>query len=273
MICARFPAFPSKPLTPGEHFILKNKVTFDVILQNLHQHVFALNQYFDEAGIAEVLSIPKSYFDMNRVRRFEDRRGRYINISGGHRETAYQPERFQRTIFLFGGCTVFGVGSDDSRTVASYLQMRCNKDLPEAGIIVQNYGYFLAGVEATVEENAKILGSLPVRPGDIVIYPISPVSDNGDFRCINLSKTAEQPRDYEVFFDNGHLTPDGNRLTAEGLFKGLMDMGALSSSSASPVIQPQSDQNNAVADSLPGSDLRSCHDFPGYLRLLKKYAQ
>lgn len=269
VICAQFPAFPSAPITPGENFIVENLITLPLIWKNLDQHIYALNQYFDEAGVTEVVRVPRSYIDLNGVRRLEETHGKYVNISGGHRETVCQPDRFQRTIFLFGGCMVFGIGSDDSHTVASHLQIKCNNDIPEAGIIVQNYGFFLSDEERNIEGNSKILNALPAKPGDIVIYWLQSSYSNGvEFPCINLSQAAEQPRDYEVFFDILHYTPDGNRLIAEGLFDGLMDLGLLPSS-------PQSvqEQNKVISHDLSGDDLRSTRDFAGYLRLLKKYAE
>lgn len=271
LVCARFPAFPADPVTPGERFIQEQNLSYHTILRNLRQHVFALNKYFDEAGIAEVLSVPKSYFDLNGVRRFEDAHGKHINISGGHRETAYQPETFQRTIFLVGGCAVFGIGTDDKRTAASYLQEQCNRYKPDAGLVVQNYGYYLAGDDIKGGELFKIMNNLPAKPGDIVVCVYS-IEYSEDFLCIDLSRAAEGPRSYEVFFDKGHFTPGGYRLIGEGLFKGLMDLELLSSPE-NPALQPELTQDNAVSDDLPGSDLRSMDDFAGYLKLLKRYAR
>lgn len=267
VICLRLPLFPTNPVTAGERFILKNKMYFPYCIT--HQDTLALNQYFDQAGVAEVLSTPKSYLDWNGVRRFEDRHGKHVNISGGHRETAYQPAQFQRTIFLLCNCHVFGVGSDDSRTIASYLQQQCNSDVPEARIIVQNYGFFLWGPEVNFEETTKILADLPVKSGDIVIYaPSISIPNSAEFPTINLTKAANRPRDYEVFFDLDHYTPDGYQLIAKELFKGLMDLGILQSSPKS--IQGQ---NTVISDDLTGNDLRNTHDLANYLRLLKAYAQ
>lgn len=271
LICTRFPAFPENPITPGERFIQERNLSYHVILRNLHQHIFTLNSYFDEAGIAEVLSVPKSYFDLNGVRHFEDIHSKHINISGGHRETGYQPEKFQRTIFLVGGCAVFGIGADDRRTVASYLQAQCSRHKPDAGLIVQNYGYFLAGDDIKGGEYFKILNNLPVKPGDIVICLLS-LEYSEDFLWIDLSRAAEETRTCEMFFDKAHYTPDGYRLIAEGLFKGLMELGVLLSAE-NPERRPRLNQSSSVLDNLPGSDLRSTCDFAGYLRLLRKYAQ
>lgn len=255
--CVRLPEFPSVPVSPGEKFIKQNSVTFDVILQNLNQHIFALNQYFDEEGVASVLAVPKSFLDLHGVRRFEDSYGKYVNISGGHRETAYQPDKSQRTLYLVGGCTVFGVGSDDSRTIASFLQLLCRKQPEGTGIVVQNYGYFLAGMETTGSEGAEILNRLPVKPGDIVLYAIPLSSVSGELPCIDLSKAAEKPHSFEIFFDMGHFTPDGNRLIAEGLLRGLSDLGFLHS------------ENRPACP--PVEELRHEHDFLRYLNLLKQF--
>lgn len=266
LICMRRPVLPvffDKPLTSWERFVIDNKIVYSTADPN----VLVLNKYFDKAGLAEVLSTPKSYLDWNGIRRFEDKHGKYVNISGGHRVTAYQPDKFQRTIFLLYNCHMFGIGVDDSRTIESWLQLKCNETIPDAGIIVQNYGFFL--YSSDMEENSKILTELPVKSGDIVIfdYQLSDLSSR-EFTTINLMQAACRPRDYEMFFDFDHYTPDGCRIIAEELFKGLMDLGLLHSS-------PKSTQRQSkpVPKDRPGSDLRSTCDFAGYLKLLRTYAQ
>lgn len=231
VVCWQPPAFPDKNLSADEQFLKEHDMTIDTIISNLGQPLSPLRYYFDAKGIVEVLSTPMSYHDINGVRRFEEIHGRYVNISGGHRVTAYQPDHFQRTIFLVGGCTTFGVGSDDDRTIASYLQNLYNKNMPDCGIIVQNYGFFLAELDTPGDDQSKILNTLPVKPGDIVLYPCNIGEHDERLQySIDLSKVAERPRSYEIFFDLGHYTPDGNKLIAEGLFQGLLDTDLLQSS-------------------------------------------
>lgn len=111
------------------------------------------------------------------------------------------------------------------------------------------------------EEHAKVWADLPVKSGDIVIYaPFQSVPNSAEFSTINLTLATRRPRDYEVYFDSDHFTPDGYRLIAEEIFKGLMDLGLLQ-------------KDHAVSGDCSGNDLRSTGILSEYLRLLKKYAQ
>lgn len=220
LICFQTPGFPQEQLTTNEEFIISNAIGRATIMNNLDKPVFALNLYYDADGINEVLSVPPSYHDVNGVRRFEDTHWKHVNTAGGHRITLYQPEHHKRTIFVLGGCRIFGVGSSDEHTIASFLQRLFNEQMPEQSIIVQNYGFYLAeiGDEQTGEEIA-ILESLPVKPGDIILSNFIHVPG---LPLINIPYDAARFRPYEVFFDTMHYTPDGNRLIAEKLFEELV---------------------------------------------------
>ncbi|MCM1055678.1 MAG: hypothetical protein NC394_09175 [Bacteroides sp.] len=89
------PQFPKNAITAGEKFIIDNNINYgrEIILGNLNKHIFALNNYFDEEGITEVLSVPNSYRGVNGIRRFEDTHGKYVNTVDGHRVTEYQPKQ------------------------------------------------------------------------------------------------------------------------------------------------------------------------------------
>ncbi len=124
---------------------------------------------------------------------------------------------------MIGGCGIFGVGASDKTTIESFLQKQFNERAPQYNVVVENYGHFLLNLNNTNEVVFGILNSLPVRSGDIVIwgYPTPQIP------CVDLTKAAYEPRDYEVFFDRWHYTPDGNRLIAEKLFEGLISQGIL----------------------------------------------
>lgn len=270
VVCWRPPVFPSKNLSADEQFIKEHNITRGIIINNLNQPLSTLRYYFDATGIAEVLSTPKSYHDVNGVRRFEETHGRYVNTIGGHRVTAYQPDRSQRTIFLAGGCQVFGIGTDDNRTIASYLQKLFNEKTANLEIIVQNYGFFLTELDAHSDDRSKILNALPVKPGDIVLYP-GYIGEHDEYiqYSIDLSKSAEQPRSYEVFFDGVHYTPDGNKLIAEGLFRGLLDTGLLQSASVSP----ERRKTDAAPSNNYGFDNDTSNELAEYKKILKNWYQ
>lgn len=263
-ISYRNPKFPDKSLTSNEQFIYDNRIDDgrSVILNNLDKHIFALNKYYDENGIKEVLAIPKSYHDFNGVRHFEDVHGNYINTAGGHRVTEFQPEKPSNSIFLCGPCTTFGIAADDAHTIASYLQKLLNENCPEKNIAVQNYGYFICNDgEKQENEIIKIIKSLPVKPGDIVISDLGNIPN---IPFIDLKSAAMIPRDYEVFFDSFHYTPDGYRMIAEGLFNGLKEKGMLDTTN----------RNDSVVQSAqydPGFDQNTNAELAEYKRFLTDF--
>lgn len=221
ILCFNSLAFPQENLSENESFIQKNAVSRATILQNLDKPVFALNKYFNtKEDIIEVLNAPKSYHDINHVRRFEDISGRCVNTAGGHRVTAGQPQNYKRTVFIIGECRIFGVGASDQGTIASYLQMLLNEFASEQQIIVENYGFFLAELgDAATGEELAILNSLPAKPGDIILWNFAMTNE---LPCLDVSSAAKRPHHYgELFFDTLHYTEDGNRLVANKLFEKL----------------------------------------------------
>ncbi|MCI8308029.1 MAG: adenylyltransferase/cytidyltransferase family protein [Lachnospiraceae bacterium] len=223
--CFNTPVFPQENLTQNERFIVTNAVGRATILNNINNPAFAINRYYDTDGIVEVLNAPRSYHDINGVRRFEDTHGKCVNTAGGHRITAHQPHQYRQTVFILGGCRIFGVGAADEHTIASFLQELFNERLPEQSVIVQNYGFYLAEMgDAQTGEELAILESLPVKPGDVILWNFQDISETP---YIDISNAAMQPRPYEVFFDTQHYTPDGNRLIAEKLFTELITKNLL----------------------------------------------
>ena len=218
IVCFNMPKFPKENLSKNEVFIARNSLSIGLIMNNLDKPIFALNKYYaSKEDIAEVLTPPKSYIDIYGVRRFEDTHGKCVNTANGIRVTKNQPVSHKRSIFILGGCTLFGVGSSDGCTVASKLQEKLNRQAPKQGFIVNNYGYYLADLTGyTTGEEFTILNALPAKPGDIVLFPFREIDG---FPFFDLSKAAARPHNYgEVFFDIMHYTPDGNRLIADKLY-------------------------------------------------------
>ena len=96
--------------------------------------------------------------------------------------------------------------------------------MPEKGIIVQNYGFMFEGLKKN--EIPTIIENLPLKPGDLVVIEANGDEMN-DVISVDLSSAFCIQRDYETFYDTVHYTPDGNRLTAEGLFKNITKSGVL----------------------------------------------
>ena len=222
--------FPEDSWTANEAFIRKNALNIGRIAADISAWNTALDYYYDKKIIQQVLAIPPSHHGTDGARHLDDFHTEAVNIVGGHRITSDQPKNRNRSIFIVGGCTVFGVGSDDKNTIASHLQRMLNDAFPEYGIIVQNYGFFLAEMDArgSFNEELAIIRTLPVKEGDIVLYGAGyvdgiPFIDGSDISTRNGA---------ELFFDQQHFTPDGNRVIAENIFNGLKAQDCLSKESA-----------------------------------------
>lgn len=191
----------------------------DYIVAHSDEKISAISAYVESSlGIREVLTPPKSYQIADGSRRFLDYSGQYVNIVGGHRITIHQPQHFKRTIWMVGGCGIFGVGARDEGTIASRLQTVLNHRMPDT-FIVQNYGFYLGNTN-DIDERISLLNSLPIEHGDIVIVD-GFMYDNDNIPCADCTGLGKRPHNYgELFWDNkGHATEGNYQLIASKLFE------------------------------------------------------
>jgi len=223
----QLPSFPKTDYSPYEQGILDEKRSVAKIIKSLQQNEGAdegaavgLSEFgYSEQDALDILSVPDSFYDVGGVRRYADKRGR-VTIAGGHRVTLGQPEDAKRNIFLVGNEAVFGVGAPDEYTIASQLQLLLDIEQEQDGIAVWNYGSFLV---SHLEDMHKILQSLPVSPGDIVLAP-APATRL--FPHINLSGLFQRPHGYgEVFIDKITYNQRGHGQIAGKLFEELEGKG------------------------------------------------
>lgn len=241
------PIFPQNNLTQNEQFILNYNIDRGAIIANLDKPIFSINQYYNEKVLQEVFCVPKSYHDFKGIRRFEDVHLEAVNTRGGHRVTHHQPEYAERTVYLVGGCSVFGIGAADEHTMASFLQQMLNETGKSCR--VQNYGYFLCEADRQQEEEIAILESLPIVSGDIVIYYCTDglLLEACGIPIIDCTYLASEPRDFEIFFDKSHLTPDGYCSVAEKIYKGIIERNLLDYSQKAELCYTQQDYGFDVA--------------------------
>lgn len=223
-----YPNIPSQNMSYYEQLITKYGISRGMIVAQPDNPAFVLNQFIDTPeGIIEVLNAPKSYHDMKGIRHFENKVGKYVNVVAGHRVTVGQPKAFKRTIYMVGGCKMFGIGAADKGTISSLLQKHCNEQASNQEIIVENYGFFLGEIDdAKSNEIIKILKNLPAKAGDIVII------DFGRNKEIpHVDSSIQRPHSYgEIFFDMiPHLTENGNQLIADKIFDKLLELDFFSS--------------------------------------------
>ncbi len=108
----------------------------------------------------------------------------FVNCSGGNRHTAFQPEEWDSSIYLFGASSAFGAFVEDESTVASLVQKHCHMALADARMRtrfrVVNYG-----TNASDPANCfRKMFHLPLRPGDHVLFlaiPYWPRSEPDSF--------------------------------------------------------------------------------------------
>lgn len=211
-----YPLFPKKDLSMNEKWIIGEKIHYSTFYQN-PMLPSPLTLYIRESsGILEVLRPPHSYVGADGARHFEDYEGKYLNIVNGHRLTLEQLKNFNRTIYIVGGCGIFGIGVRDEGTLASQLQRLLNENVPEESFKVENYGFALDGTDFQKEVLA-ILKFIPLKSGDIVV-------GIGD-KIISRNKELDvRPyRHGELFFDDMHVTEAAHGLVAEGLMDTLKE--------------------------------------------------
>lgn len=224
-IHTRYPMFPKDNLSQYEKRILNEGISWDGMARNPMIST-PINIHIKEAsGVLEVLTPPASYIGTDGARRFESRKGKYFNSVNGHRKTVGQPEKFNRTIYILGGCLTLGIGVRDEGTLASQLQALLNHYASEEGFVVENYGFPLNGLNRQMEI-LSILKSLPLRAGDIVVSAERCRNITGDAidKASYNEKLDIRPYKYgELFFDNAHLTEEAFGLVAEGILETLKE--------------------------------------------------
>lgn len=98
--------------------------------------------FFDELYSTEyagqILNIPFENVNDKGVFKLKDCSSRYYNVAGGERRTVGQPENYERTIYFFGPCYIYGHYAEDKNTIESFLQERLSGE--QSAVKVVNYG-------------------------------------------------------------------------------------------------------------------------------------
>ena len=183
------------------------------------------NDFNSMNDMKEAFSPPDSYNDITGVLKFKDHTSNVVNTRNGIRVTTDQPATHKRAIFLVGPCTTFGIGADDSHTIASFLQRKFNEFAQNENFIVYNYGYFVGGMEdGAFDKLLPVFSSIPAKKGDIVfLFHTYPIVEGLPY-CESKLK-SERPHKYgEIFIDYvGHFSANGHNMIADGLFDFLKE--------------------------------------------------
>lgn len=91
--------------------------------------------------------------------------GTYIHIKDGLRRTAFQPDDYMNTIYVFGASTVFCNEVPDEYTVTSYLQKLVSEKFGNT-YRVENYG----ATSVISSQELERLRTVALKKGDVVIF-------------------------------------------------------------------------------------------------------
>ncbi|MCW2305973.1 hypothetical protein [Rhodobium gokarnense] len=168
---------------------------------------------FDEDYVDQIFTGPTHILHATRVV-LPNYDSRYVSVVGNRRRTVGAPAGARRRVLVCGGSDVYGFGSDDARTVPSFLQALLNESGGEPRA-VENHG--LRGNPLLVCLNN--LYQTRVEEGDVVVlfgYPrlFEVPAELEDLEALHVD--FSRPHELgEVFFDHSHVGPKGNRIVAE----------------------------------------------------------
>jgi cytidyltransferase-like protein len=97
----------------------------------------------------------------------EDCSSEYINVIQGKRITCYQPEKYKRTLHIYGRCGAFGYAVEDKYTLPSQIQLWLKKRGID-DIKVVNHGLW-GGSDEYLDHNF-LNESIGMKEGDIVLF-------------------------------------------------------------------------------------------------------
>ncbi|MDO4487853.1 MAG: adenylyltransferase/cytidyltransferase family protein [Eubacteriales bacterium] len=120
------------------------------------------DELYSEEYFSSILNMEFDTVIRDGVQKQKDIEGPYFNVVNGERRTHYQPLEYDRTIYFFGPCCMFGLYSEDKNTIESHLQKKLN----ERGerIRVVNCGMLAFNCEMVVR-----ICSTDLKRGDIIV--------------------------------------------------------------------------------------------------------
>ncbi len=97
----------------------------------------------------------------------EDCASEYINVIQGKRITCYQPEKYKRTLHIYGRCGAFGYAVEDKNSLSSQIQLWLNnKGINDIKVV--NHGLW-GGTDEYIDHNF-LNESIGMKEGDIVLF-------------------------------------------------------------------------------------------------------
>lgn len=189
--------------------------TFETYSESIYKEFFA--EFYTKEYARSILEPPfKTKFIKRGVRQLLDVSDKYHNVHAGERLTTGQPEKYDRTIYFFGPCIIYGHFCEDKHTIPSFLQAKCN----EQGLHIKAVNLGAIGYH-TLETVARIYQT-QMKEGDIAVVYFNNCKI-GDIDNLNLEDTLEQnqvPAEY-MLRDPIHVNHKVNQIYADAIYNKL----------------------------------------------------
>lgn len=213
---------------------MKSGSSFSVMFQDIDAYEEDLREIFGEKYSKEYIkkigNIPQVVVKGNKYSH-EDKKSELVNVVGGNRITIGMPQKYCKTIHIYGRCGVFGYAVEDADNMPSILQ----KNLLDNGydnIRVVNHGMW-GGSDKEILHNF-IQDIQFMKPGDIVIFYQAPLKRKWMEiyqKCgLWYSDFTDEYHKFEetkwCFFDKpGHMNSIGYKIIADLIFRDLQSHG------------------------------------------------
>lgn len=175
---------------------------------------------YSPSYVNEIGNIPQ-IVDLGGIKRHEDSSGQLVNVVGGLRVTCGQPERYTRTLHVYGRCGVFGYAVEDADTLPSRIQALLS-DFGHGDIRVVNHG--LWGGDDNALDGNFLREAAGIAPGDIVLFyrkHLDPRVMEWWTKCgvryLDITRRwHEAPEAKWCFYDRpGHMNSTGYKIAAK----------------------------------------------------------
>lgn len=114
-----------------------------------------------------------------------DVEGEFLNVWNGCRKTVGVPDDYENTIWIFGGCVIFGYAVEDDGTLPSQMQKILNQKYGNKWRVV-NVGTWGGNFDKTHTR----LNLLPLKRGDVVVvsHAMGNVLSAKGVKCFDISR-------------------------------------------------------------------------------------
>ncbi len=198
-----------------ERYLSFGKKPFNQWPQSAYEEFF--DDLYSEDYVDQILNIPFDCEYTAAVWKLKDYQSRYYNVTNGERYTDDQPEIFERSIYFFGPCYIYGLCVEDKNTVESYLQRRyCNNG---EAVRVVNCGSY--GMHIGYEYFSRIVVT-QLKKGDIVVISQPQiVMDDIDYLDLNSVLEKNHVGAEWLINESRHCNHKVNELYAEAIYESL----------------------------------------------------